>query len=793
MSSAYPIIKSAAVPLIRKIIASNIFLFGLFAVGFMLWRHGQPLVWDDTSVYKIAFQASEVAGRDNWWAACQKYFYAAFSEVQASGYRPIAGILQGFFLLTIDSIFPSWGHLFFVSCFLGGLAVAFRSAAARFIRLKLITYVCLILFIFSSPMAQSSWISYSGIPALIPFFTCIGLLLYFEVCEQPEKGSGKLWLLLFISIFAVWYREFMIALPLTILGMETIRAKRITKTSLMAGVLILLCLFPTVVPRLIFQIYSDLTGLGKLPGDNNWLAHGIKLPLKTIFQLGNVDDQLVGDLIIKEEVSRHLLNILPPSLLILTFFAFASLTLATIRRWTGTDGRKFKAVVGLIVGLTASVIGLATLAEMASPRVSTWWPQFPLWAYHLSVLIFMLGLVSLALVKTCRWIGAEEIKPERNDDLMVGLIALVTGLAALAGMILPGASILWPLFSLWPYHLGVLAFILIAWMVDRRLAIWTAVFLAPFYLVYTERVHLAYVTMPLSIVVAALLEKCWLAQFGVKPRRLMRFTVGVAIAMGVLDAGANPIAVRMVMTQVSDGIGMVARKLNEKASDKPVAIVGNALHVDDLRLYLDGGYQVLWTIPSGHDRPQDVVETPEQLAKFLKAKLPTTDVYFLDTRQNYLPAKKYYHQHRFVAACSVPLEDLGSLHLTRAEYFMPDPLRWFGSREFFAFLGPPDLVDDFYYGPSPRLFFGRVEADYHLYKVTSPQVRSWLPLGQVSLVDGNFYGFSIVWQDDRFFAIPTGEGDFSYERVCRKRYSRSFGSSSLEELKTTIKGLNAAR
>jgi len=103
------------------------------------------------------------------------------------------------------------------------------------------------------------------------------------------------------------------------------------------------------------------------------------------------------------------------------------------------------------------------------------------------------------------------------------------------------------------------------------------------------------------------------------------------------------------------------------------------------------------------------------------------------------------------------------------------------------------LVDDFYYGPSPRRFFGKVEAEYHLYKVTSSEVKNWLPLGQVSLIDGNYFGFSIVSQNGRFFAIPTGEGEFFYERACRRLYSKSFESSNLDEIRAVVRGLSVAR
>ena len=712
MINAYPSTRSASIHLAGRIVSSNFFLFFLFAAAFVLWRHGYPVVWDDTSVYKIAFQSWKVGGREDFLATFLAYIVPAFSEVAPSGYRPISSLLQSFFILTIDSTYPSWGHLLFVACFIGGLAVAFKSVAARFIKSKPMVYVCLVLFMFSSPVAQSNWISYSGIPVLVPFFTCIGLIVYFEICDQPKAEWGKLSLLSLIVVIASWYREFMVALPLAILGMETIRNRRITRVSLLAGVLILFCLFPTILPHVLFKIYSAITGYDMQTGDKGALWNGLLLPLKPVFQLGNVHGQLSGALVIREEVSRHLLSIPSPSLLMMAFF----------------------------------------------------------------------GFVWLALMKAHRQFNAGEL----NSSGVIGAIASMIGLIALAGMALSSA--------LWPYHLGVLTLMIIAWIVDRRLTIWIAVFLVPFYLVYTERVHLAYVMMPLSIVVVALLERCWVAQqSGVKSRMLLRSTTGIAMAIGVLDASANLVAVHVVMSRISDGIEIVAHKFNERTSDRPVAIIGNALHVDDLRLYLDGGYQILWTIGSGHDRPHDVAETPEQLAKFLRAKLPTTDVYFLDIRQDHLPIKKHYHQHRFVAGCSVSTDDLGSLHLTRAEYFTPDPLRWFGRREFFAFFGPPDLVDDFYYGPSPRPFFGKVEAEYHLYKVTSPEVKDWLPLGPVGLIDGNYLGFSIVSQNDRFFAIPAGEGEFSYERFCRKRYSKSLESSSFDEIQEMVKGTSVAQ
>lgn len=674
----------------------------------MIWRDGLPLVWDDTSVYKLAFNTWKTDYRDNLISKFFEYIIPAFSQASPSGYRPVSSMLQSLSILKIDSLYPSFGHLLFIGLVLGGFAVAFKVVAARFIHSSPFVYVCLVFLTFSTPFSQSNWISYSGIPVLIPLFTCIGLLLYFEVGGQ-SKGWRKSGLLAGLVLIAVWYREFMIALPLTILGMEVIRHRGITRVSILIGVLFLISLFPTAIPALIFKIASVLTNFDMLTGDKGALRNGLLLQIKPIFQFGNVNAQLSGNFHVREDVSRHILNIFSPSLLILTFTGFLIFVIAELRR--------------------SSVF----------------------------------------------------------TEVWLSVAAVLTGAVSLGGMLLfPN--------MLWPYHGGVITIFIISWMIDRRLSVWIAVYLAPFYFVYTERIHLAYVMMPIAIVVVAVLERCWTTQAcrGVF-RMLLKSITCFAIALGMLDSLANPLAVRKVMAQISYGIEKVAFRISELPSDRPVAIISNVLHADDLTLYLDGGYQILWTIPSGHDRPEAVIEKPEQLSKFIKAKLPTTDVYFLDVRHNYSQIKKRYHQHRFVADCSVDTKNLGLLHLTRVEYLMPDPLRWFARRKYYAFLGPPDLVDDFYFGPSSRPFFGKVEAEYHLYKVTSSEVNRWEPNGPVDNIESSYLGFNILKQNDRFFAIPADEKVFSYDRACHGEYLKFLDGSSLNEIKGKIKRNGSAR
>ena len=701
--------------LAEKFFRSNAFLFLFFMLGFAMWRYGYPLVWDDTSVYITATNVWQIDPRDNWFTTFLAHIIPSFSQVASSGYRPISSLFQSFSTLTINSPYPSWGHLLFVGSLFGWLALAFKSVASRFIKSPLLVYTALILFMFSAPVAQSSWISYTGIPILVPLLTCLGLLAYFNIIENSTEDRRRNYFLLsFIVIFSSLYREFMVALPLTILGMEIVRTWRITWFSILLSLLIIVCLFPTVIPFLLFKVAALVTGFESGIESSSPIKNGVLLPLLPVFKLGNVHGQLAGVFAIKHEVSRHFISILSPTLLALTLVGFITVVVGRFRQ---TDCKN-KFSIENIFAQGIAVLGIFILISMLLPSV-------------------------------------------------------------------------WRLDSSWLYHCAVLVVLLIAWLIDKRLTIWIAVYLGPFYLVYTERVHLAYVMMPLSITLIAVLERCWnVKQIRETPHKLMRIMVSVALVIGLVDAISNPMAVRLVMNHISTGIEKVAQNVKTLPSERPISIIGNALHVDDLRMYLDEGYQLLWTIPTGHARPKDVTETPAQLEKFLKAKLPTTDVYFLDMRYDFIPFKKGYHQHRFVAGCSVSMENLGMIHLTQAEYLIPDPLRWFTKREYYAFLGPPDLVDDFYYGPSKHLIFGRVGVEYHLYKVSSSEVKKWLPLSSVDLIDKNYFGFSIIHQNRRFFAIPANELPFAYENFCRNRYSMAIESSSLDEIKEIIKTAN---
>ncbi|OGQ36484.1 MAG: hypothetical protein A3F16_00800 [Deltaproteobacteria bacterium RIFCSPHIGHO2_12_FULL_43_9] len=610
-----------------KIVSSNLFLFMLFTIGFMVWRHGFPVVWNDTGLFKAArvnayennaIQYGFIETIVIYYNSIKVILPDIFRDVSQHGFRPIAQLIHFIFSILADtkSIYPSWGQLFVVGTVIGALAVSFKVLASYFIKSQSLIYLSLLLFIFSTPLLSSSWIIYVGIPALVPLFSALSFILYFKILDKP-KNVWISYVLLFLILFLTpWYREYMIMVPITIIALEAIRARRVTALIVLMIPLTLHSLYPTYLTHFIYT----------------------NQPVKPFFQLGLVNDQLsLG--FIRQDVSRHLFNIPSPSFMIILFLIFTVITAVTL----------YPKIKSRNVNLNDS------------------------WDSIIAVILGIIALIGVALV---------------NDE--------------------------------WPYHLALISFLIIGWRVDRRLVVWTIIFVAPFYEVFTTQIHLAYVMMPIAILFCTFLEKYWTVKiFSLGFQKLLRYAFSIAIIIVILDAIANLFAVRHVMKHISFGIEETAKKLQEKIDQRPSVFISNALHADDLKMYLRGDYEILWTIGIGHDRPDKKVDSIKTLSSYVSKNLSSKNIYLLDISYNYREWQRGYFQHPFTVNDHVPTEYLGTIHRTVAEYFMPDPLRYFGNNAFFSFLGPPDLENDFYRGRSSKPLFRRVDAKYDLYKITS--------------------------------------------------------------------------
>jgi len=250
---------------------------------------------------------------------------------------------------------------------------------------------------------------------------------------------------------------------------------------------------------------------------------------------------------------------------------------------------------------------------------------------------------------------------------------------------------------------------------------WTIASLLPFFRVYTQETHLLYPLVPLAILVGLAAQALWHA--AARAGRLAtpaRFVLGAALLTGAADQALNyPNSVQLV-TAINDGMQRAAERIRHSVP-RGSAIVGNALHLEDLR-WLSGGHFVpYWTVESGVPRSRveagQALLTPERLAGLFRASPDA--VYLLDMDYDFLPGKRAYHAHRFVHREGIVTRKLWTLDAIRVSYPFADPLKNAVPRPLTGVLFAPDLENDFYRGRarSGAPFMREVYVTYTLYRV----------------------------------------------------------------------------
>jgi len=249
--------------------------------------------------------------------------------------------------------------------------------------------------------------------------------------------------------------------------------------------------------------------------------------------------------------------------------------------------------------------------------------------------------------------------------------------------------------------------------------------LLPLSKVFTEEVHLCYALVPFSLLAGVAVEYLVTVSrgSGFLPRS-MRAAVLLLVAIGAADQILNlPNSIRIV-TGINDGMAQVADKLRETVPAGAV-VVGNALHLEDIRLACNGHFRSFWTVTAGIPHPSTrAFMTKESLVEFM-SKRPATDVYFLDADYDFLPTKRSYHSHRFVKNRDFELQKLWSMSPIDIRYPFLDPVKNITPREFTNVLFSPDLENDFYRGRAVNhaRFVREIYVNYTLYKVvgTNPK------------------------------------------------------------------------
>ena len=459
------------------------------------------------------------------------------------------------------------------------------------------------------------------------------------------------------------------------------------------------------------------------------------LPLKPVFGMGFLGGQLRGDEIsfiqeislLKWHISWHFLSLFPPILLSLILLSF----IISIKPLNLIKTRKRRFFFSFLLFLVAFLLVVYRIY-----LISIF--QDPIKGF------FLLPIVVLIVSATLYRAQVAVLPPKRHKE----------------------------------YKKSDIIFLLI----------WFSLSFIPFLKVYTSQVHLAYVVLPVSILVAGSVEHLWQYVFATR-RQLPRlfYLTSFLIVIVISDHALNLYGSYKVVNGMNEGILTVSDWIKRNLPRDSI-IVSNFLHLEDIRLYSDNSFTPFWTVPSGV-AGERVVETPEKLEKLLKENHGKRSIYFLATEFDYTPVKSRYHPHKYVRGRNVEMENLGIIHTTQVKYPYLDPFKSLTPRSYVSFLGSPDLVDDFYRGSAQngQLMMREIYAEYHLFKVTGLTVDPWNPFATIYLIQAGYKGFNVLEIDGKFFAIPQGEGSPYFDQSLKEEdFSRFFMADELEEIYSQI-------
>jgi hypothetical protein len=173
-----------------------------------------------------------------------------------------------------------------------------------------------------------------------------------------------------------------------------------------------------------------------------------------------------------------------------------------------------------------------------------------------------------------------------------------------------------------------------------------------------------------------------------------------------------------VVNTSNEGIIKVANWFTEN-TPKDSIIISNALHAEDISFFSENHIKVYWTVRAGVPRPDESLINADDYRQFLKNN--TENVYLLAMDFNYEDHKRGYHSHRFIKYDELYKKDYGNIYEVQARYPYVDPLKYYMPRKYMSFLGPPDLENDYYRGPSQdgAAFLREVFVRYRVIEVSS--------------------------------------------------------------------------
>jgi hypothetical protein len=374
----------------------------------------------------------------------------------------------------------------------------------------------------------------------------------------------------------------------------------------------------------------------------------------------------------------------------------------------------------------------------------------------------------------------EYLKANRDTVSLAFFLVFVTMSGAIWLVVEPDRSP-WLLVAGWAVF-GLIAF---GSMIDPLLGIWLFLSLAPFYRVFTETVHLSYASLPAAIIVTCGLQRLFiLCRERWPDARVLQGATSTCLAILLVDQLMNVYAAWHSIDEMNKGMKIVAATLEQQVP-KGAIVVSNALHAMDIELFSGGHFRTVYTISEGVPLIRRA-DFSDMLLHLINAN--PGHVYLLDIDQPFLGEKMIHHSHKYVRDHSVDSVLIAEIHKTQIFYPYLDPLKLLVDRPFIPFVGPPDLVNDFYDGPdlAGAPFLNEVYARYTLYHVTGTAVDSWHPEGHLRMTQEGYFGYNILDWNERYFAVPQSAGAIDEMGFLNRVYPGLLVADSLDAIRTKI-------
>ena len=374
----------------------------------------------------------------------------------------------------------------------------------------------------------------------------------------------------------------------------------------------------------------------------------------------------------------------------------------------------------------------------------------------------------------------EYLKANRDIVSLVFFLVFVAVSGAIWAAVEPDRSP-WLLVAGWA-SFGLIVFGL---TIDPLLGIWLFLSLAPFYRVFTETVHLSYASLPAAIIITCGLQRFFILCRERWPHaRVLQGATSACLTILLVDQLMNVYAAWHSIGEMNNGMKKVAATLEQQVP-KGAILVSNALHAMDIELFSGGHFRTAYTVAEGVPSIRRA-DSSDVLLHLINAN--PGHVYLLDIDQPFLGEKMIHHTHKYVRDHSVDTVLIAEIHKTQIFYPYLDPLKLLVDRPFIPFVGPPDLVNDFYDGPdlAGAPFLNEVYARYTLYHVTGTVVDPWHPEGGLRMAQEGYFGYNILDWNGRYFAIPQSAGAIDEAGFLNRVYPELLVTDSLAAIRTKI-------